>query len=131
MESSDRRKHPRVPFKAPAFLEHNAKVVYGEVRDISLHGMYMNVRGEYTAEEEADISLYFLRGPVTLSVTVPGRIARIGEDGIGFKSSHIDPLMLLSLESLLTFDSQDSPGILEDFIATVSSHSAGGTFLDS
>ncbi|CAG0981445.1 PilZ domain-containing protein [Geobacter sp.] len=116
MGSMERRRHPRVPFSAPAFLEKDSRITYGEVRDISLHGLYLSVRGDHEPDEEALVSIYFLSGSSTLTITVPGRIVRSGSDGIGFASPHLDPLQLLSYESVLSFG-YDPPQLMEEFLS--------------
>lgn len=116
MGQLERRRHPRVPFSAPAFLEKDSRVTYGEVKDISLHGLYLSVRGDHEPDEEALVSIYFLSGSATLTITVPGRIARTSEDGIGFTSPHLDPLQLLSYESIFSFG-HDSPHLMEEFLS--------------
>lgn len=119
MGGRERRQHPRVPFRAPAFLHRESEMVYGEVRDISRNGMYLSVRGDHAPDENAHVSVYLLSGSITLSVTVPGRIVRRGSDGIGFMSTHIDPLAILSYKSILSFSGYDPPQAMEEFLSHV------------
>lgn len=116
MGQSERRRHPRVPFSAPAFLERDSRITYGEVKDISLHGLYLSVRGDHEPGMEALVSIYFLNGTSTLTITVPGRIVRTSGDGIGFASPHLDPLQLLSYESIFSFG-YDPPHLMEEFLS--------------
>lgn len=111
----ERREHQRLAFTAPAFLEKDARVFFGQVRDISLHGMFLAVHGAHRREEDATISVYFISGPITLSVTVPGRVVRTGSDGIGFSSPHLDPSLLLTCESLLQHEGESPEQFMADF----------------
>ncbi|QSV47033.1 PilZ domain-containing protein [Geobacter benzoatilyticus] len=116
MGQFERRHFPRVPFSAPAFLQKDSIITFGEVRDISLHGLYLSVRGDHKPDEDALVSIYFLNGTSTLTITMPGRIVRTGTDGIGFASPHLDPLQLLSYESVLSFG-YESPQLMEEFLS--------------
>lgn len=119
MGSIDRRQHERVPFRAPAFLHQGKKVIFGEIRDISRNGLYLSVRGDHEPNRETDVTIYILKGTLTLSITVPGRIVRRGSDGIGFSSPYIDPLALLSSKSLLSYSDHDPALAMEEFISRV------------
>ena len=116
MGQYERRRHPRVPFSAPAFLEKDSRVTYCEVRDISHHGLYLSVRGDHEPNKDALVSIYFLSGTSTLTITIPGRIVRTGTDGIGFASPHLDPLQLLSYESVFSFG-YDPPQLMQEFLS--------------
>jgi len=125
----ERRRYPRIAFEAPAFLHKEANLMFGAVKDVSLNGMYLSVRGEHVRDEEAVVSIYLLKGPATLSVTLPGRIVRQGADGIGFNSPHIDPYTLLNFESILSHNSQDSPQLMAEFFSYISSQPGVREFL--
>lgn len=76
----------------------------------------MAVDGKYAPGEQAEISIYLLKGFTTLSVIIPGRIVRQGEDGIGFASNYVDPFALLCYESLLMLDRHNPSQFMQDFL---------------
>ncbi len=78
--------------------------------------MYMAVDGKFALGEQAEISIHLLEGLATISVTIPGRIVRQGEDGIGIASDYIDPFALLSYESLLMLNRHNPSQFMQDFL---------------
>lgn len=110
----ERRNYDRIPFNTPAFLNTRGKRFVGEVENISQKGMYVSVSGELDPDEYAEVSISLLRGSAALTLTIPGRIVRQGNDGIGFKSQYIDPSDILCYASLLDLPRKDSPQLMED-----------------
>ncbi|BDV44595.1 hypothetical protein GURASL_35180 [Geotalea uraniireducens] len=116
----ERRKHQRLTFSAPAFLEKDTRVFFGQVKDISQQGMFLAVHGDHRSEEDAAVSIYFISGPITLSVTVPGRVVRSGSDGVGFSSPHLDPYLLMTCESLMKHEGEAPERFMADFYEFIS-----------
>lgn len=112
----EQRHHDRLPFNAPMFLCKRGQRHFGEVENISQNGMFVSVSGKHLPGEYAEVSIYLLRGFAALSLTIPGRIVRQGNDGIGFQSDHIDPSSLLCYASLLNLHRKDTPQLMEEVL---------------
>lgn len=110
----EQRDYNRIPFNAPVFLNTRGKRLFGEVENISQTGMYVSVSGKHALGEYAEVSILLLRSFATLTLNIPGRIVRQGNDGIGFKSQYIDPFDILCYASLLDLPRKDSPQLMED-----------------
>lgn len=123
----ERRKYQRLAFSAPVFLEKDARVFFGQVKDVSREGAFLAVHGEHRTAESAAISIYFISGSITLSVTVPGRVVRTAADGVGFNSPHLDPSLLLTCEALLRHEKGGSERFMADFYEYVTSLPVGGS----
>ena len=115
----ERRKYRRIEFNAPVFIESRERVTFGEVHDISNMGAFIKTAGSYEPDEQVVTSIYFVEGGATLSVSIPGTVARITSDGIGFHSPHLDIYSLLHLEHLLVFNRGDAQNLTDDFYGYV------------
>ncbi|HEY5974297.1 MAG TPA: PilZ domain-containing protein [Geobacteraceae bacterium] len=111
----ERRKFRRIEFKTPAFIEHDHKVTFGEVENVSTSGAFIRTQGNFSATDRILASFYFLEGGATISVTVPGTIVRTVDGGVGVHSPQIDIYTLMHLEHLLLFNKGDSKRLSEEF----------------
>jgi hypothetical protein len=111
----ERRKFRRIEFRAPAFIEHDQKVTFGEVENVSNSGAFIRTHGAFSAKDRVLASFYFLEGGTTISVTVPGTIVRTAEGGVGVHSPHIDIYTLMHLEHLLLFNKGDDQRLSVEF----------------
>lgn len=118
----DKRHHPRIPFHAPAFVINDGKPVMSQVRNISDNGLFVSTRACYEKDETAFVAIYFLKKDVTLSVTLPCKVARLDNDGIGFVSRDMDPETLLFISNLLNKECDSSTELMESFYSYLIEH---------
>ena len=117
----ERRKHRRICFNAPVFIEGKENANFGEVNDISYKGAFIRTSGLFVPDENVVTSIYFVEGGSTLSVTMPGKIVRTTNDGVGFFSPHLDIYSILHFEHILAFNYGDSEKLTNDFYEYVTS----------
>src|SRR6266542_35841 len=96
----DRRHYPRIPFQAPAFIVKNEQPIFSQVQNISRSGIFVRTRCAYELDETVMVSLYFFNGSVTLSVTLPCKVARMENNGAGFTAQGIDLEEFLFIHNL-------------------------------
>jgi len=111
-----RRNATRIPFKTTAIVSQGGEPSLGEVRDVSLNGLYIATRCGYGKGENISVSLVLEQGDITLSVTVPCVISRASDSGIGCVARSFDPESLFSLDNLIRSHKDDSSGIMEAFL---------------
>jgi len=97
----DRRQSTRIPFKAAAQVVQNGKVIAGEIRDICLHGIFVNTGSHYEKGDKTLVSVYLQDGKTTLSVTLPCAVTRVSDTGIGCSSPHLEPETFLFISNLI------------------------------
>lgn len=97
----DRRQSTRIPFRAAAQVVQNGKPIPGEVRDICLHGMFVNTGSHCEKDDNTLVSVYLQDGKTTLSVTLPCVVTRVSDAGIGCSSPHLEPEAFLFLSNLI------------------------------
>ncbi|GFO66914.1 hypothetical protein GMLC_04930 [Geomonas limicola] len=97
----DRRQSTRIPFKAPAFVVQNGSAFASEIRDISRHGLFVDMPAPSGAGGSASVSIILKHAGRSLSVTVPCSVARVSGSGIGCSCNELDPETLLFFSNLL------------------------------
>ncbi len=99
----EQRRTRRIASHLPAAIEHNGSVYVVQICNLSNGGAYLKTHITYYLDEYVDLSIFFQDGKTTLSLTLPGRVVRADNNGIGIYSRHLDVSMLIRLESHLTF----------------------------
>ncbi len=112
---AERRKYRRIEFQAPAFIEHNNRTTFGAIRNVSNLGAFLETDGRFAVNDSVQLSIYFLEGSATLSVTIPGTVARLTDGGVGLFSPHLDVYKLLHLEHLLAFHKGNPQRLTDEF----------------
>jgi len=122
---AERRKYRRIEFQAPAFIEHNNRTTFGEIRNVSNMGAFLKTDGKFSVNDSVQLSIYFLEGAATLSVTIPGTVARLADGGVGLFSPHLDVYKLLHMEHLLAFHKGNAQRLTDEFYEYVMSTEDG------
>ena len=112
---AERRRYRRIEFQAPAFIEYNNRTTFGEIRNVSNMGAFLKTDGKFAVNDPVQLSIYFLEGSATLSVTIPGTVARLVDGGVGLFSPHLDLYKLLHLEHLLAFHKGNPQRLTDEF----------------
>lgn len=115
-EGVDKRKFSRITFHAPVYVSSKGMTYAGEVENVCHGGMFVKTVGDFINGEQVLVSVNFLEGSSKLSVTMPGRVARLSPEGIGVHSPHIDTHSLIHFESLLASTGNNRERLVEDFI---------------
>lgn len=112
---SERRKSRRREFRANALITNDDDAFSGEIRNISNMGAYLATKSSHAVNDPLELTIYFEHDANNLKVTVPCKVARIDEQGIGLVSSHIDPNTLLHLKLLFSLNKRDPKQLIEAF----------------
>jgi PilZ domain len=116
----ERRTSGRVEFIAPTSIEESSAYRpggYGKVVNISNSGAFIKTSESYALNDEVVVSIHLITGDATLSVTMPGTVARITEEGIGFHSPHLDVSSLLYFDDLMHSNKADTNQVQNDFFS--------------
>lgn len=124
---AERRKYRRIDFLAPAFIEYNDHTTFGEIRNVSNKGAFLKTDGKFAVNDSVQLSIYFLEGSATLSVTIPGTVARLADGGVGLFSPHLDVYKLLHMEHLLAFHKGNPQRLTDEFYEYVMATEDGST----
>jgi len=85
------------------------------VQNISRSGIFVRTRCAYELDETVMVSLYFFNGSVTLSVTLPCKVARMENNGAGLTAQGIDLEEFLFIHNLTHARSGNPARFMESF----------------
>jgi len=120
-----RRAFHRLDFHAPAFLHAGTKTVFGEVINISNHGMYLRTSGHLVENAPVDVTVYFNGDGATASITVPVRVVRTDGTGAGMYSPTLSVVSFLELQTLLACVPGHEETIFTEFYRMTENSSRG------
>lgn len=91
----ERRKHERTLFKADATVVCEGRTITGAVEDISVRGLYLKTSQHLPLGTTVNINIFLTGTSGNLSFTIPAKVVREGNDGIGFSYDRIDTKSVL------------------------------------
>lgn len=104
----NKRKRTRVEFQTLVTLKAGDKKLEGlESRDISLKGLYVDSKDKFPLDTLVDISLSLSGTTSSLSLTMEGRVVRVGDEGMGVDFTQIDMDSFFHLRNLVSYNSGD------------------------
>lgn len=110
-----RRAFHRLEFHAPVFVMDGTRTVFGELLNLSNYGMYVKTPARLEEQSLVEITVYFNEPAATASITVPVRVVRADDSGIGLYSPQISVSSFLGLRSLLACSGSDACTMFSDF----------------
>lgn len=84
------RKFDRFSFKADALVTYKDRTFTGEVADLSLKGLFVHTSEVVELDEVVKVSIHFRGADEKFSFTIPAKVVRRSEDGIGLSFQRID-----------------------------------------
>ena len=105
-KSRERREFPRVPFRVEATITgDHVTVVSGDVRDVSLKGLFAAGAGRLPAGCRCRVELV-LGGPEQeVHLSLGGRVTRVDSAGMGIEFLEMDLDALAHLNNLVQYNS--------------------------
>lgn len=109
MTFRENRQFRRIYLNLPAFIADNGKTTFGEVYNINNEGVFIDTsvlgknRADFELHDLVHTIFCFLGKNSTISMTVPGRIIRIADNGVAVHSQHFDTEFSLYIESMMSF----------------------------
>jgi hypothetical protein len=117
-DDADRREFTRVPFRVEAELVgDHATVVCGDVRDLSLNGLYAAGVGRLPPDSLCDVFLV-LGGPASETrLKMRGRVARVDRGGLAVQFLALGLDTFYHLRNLVLYNGADHARIEDEFKA--------------
>jgi PilZ domain len=112
----EQREHSRLDLYAQALImkEGTESVCSGEITNISDLGVYMATNGLFSTDDLVDLTIYFQHDAKKLSITVPCKVVRIDEKGVGLSSAHIETNILQELELIFYVNRDNTKKLIEE-----------------
>lgn len=112
----DRRNFSRVDFKVSALLQTDGTAIKGEVKDLSLHGLYLETQEIIPIGTTVEITIYLSATPEPVVINVSGSVARIVPGGLGCSFDKMDVDSFAHLRSIISYQSgSDDSKIMSEF----------------
>jgi hypothetical protein len=117
-DERERREFLRVPFRVEVTLKgDHTSVVSGDVRDVSLNGLYAAGAGRLPPGSRCEV-LLVLGGPGSeVRLSLRGRVARVDRAGMGVEFQDMALDAYYHLRNLVLFNSDDQARVEEEFKA--------------
>jgi len=109
------RNFSRVSFAIDALVTQAEITIKGEVRNISLQGLYIETDGKLEAGLPVDVSIQLSGTTPEVAIKATGSVVRIDENGIGIKFSKIDVDSFAHLRNVVSYQCGDGDKVIGEF----------------
>jgi hypothetical protein len=111
----EKRNFSRVDFKVSALLQAEGEVLKGEVKDLSLHGLYLATDQLLPIGTPVEITIYLSATDEPVVINVSGTVARLMPGGIGCSFDKMDVDSFAHLRSVISYQSGDESKVMAEF----------------
>jgi hypothetical protein len=112
----EKRNFSRVDFRVSALLQTDGTAIKGEVKDLSLHGLYLETQEVIPVGTTVEITIYLSATTEPVVINVSGTVARLVPGGIGCAFEKMDIDSFAHLRSIIAYQSGDDDSkIMNEF----------------
>ena len=108
------RKFSRVNFKVDATIKTAERQFHGDVKDLSMSGMFMVTNEQLQFGEPVDITIILTGTFPEIYVNFCGTVSRTDVNGIGFSFNKMDLDSYTHLKNIVTYNIDDAEKVLEE-----------------
>jgi hypothetical protein len=110
----NKRNFSRVPFKVSALLQSEGAALKGEVKDVSMHGLFIETAESLPVGTPVEITIY-LSSSEPIVINVSGSVVRCDDEGIGCVFDKMDVDSFAHLRSVIAYQVGDVAQVLTEF----------------
>jgi len=111
----EKRNFSRVDFKVSALLQSEGVALKGEVKDVSLHGLYLETDQVLPIGTPVEITIYLSATAEPVVIKVSGTVARLMSGGIGCAFDKMDVDSFAHLRSVISYQGGDESKVMAEF----------------
>ena len=111
----EKRNFSRVDFKVSALLQSEGVALKGEVKDLSLHGLYLATDQQLPIGTPVEITIYLSATIDPVVINVSGTVARLMPGGIGCSFDKMDVDSFAHLRSVISYQGGDETKVMAEF----------------
>ena len=108
------RKFSRVDFRVDATIKTAERQFQGDVKDLSMNGMFMLTAERLQLGDPVDISIILTGTSPQIDVNFSGIVSRIDENGIGFTFKKMELDSYTHLKNIVAYNIDDVEKVLEE-----------------
>lgn len=111
----ERRNFTRVDFKVSALLQAEGVALKGEVKDVSMHGLYLETDQLLPIGTPIEVTIYLSASIDPVVINVSGTVARHMPGGIGCAFDKMDLDSFAHLRSVISYQGGDESKVMAEF----------------
>jgi hypothetical protein len=108
------RKFSRVNFTVDATIKAADRQFHGEVKDLSMSGMYMLTTERLQHGNSVDITIVLTGTSPEININFLGEVSRIDENGVGFNFKKMDLDSYTHLKNIIAYNIDDAEKVFEE-----------------
>jgi hypothetical protein len=112
----EKRKFSRVPFLIKVKVNWRDKQITGEIGNLSLRGMFIQMPPTIPMGESLVVNLQLTGDSSDLKVSIGGKVVRDTPEGIGIEFEQIDLDSFIHLRNIVAYNSGNADHIDEEFL---------------
>lgn len=116
----EKRDFTRVTFKTEAVVDYKGREIRGEVKNLSLKGMFLLTPEKIEKNEEVSAKISLSGASSALFISVTGIVVRVEEDGLAFQLTGMDLDSFIHLKNVISYNEGDEGKIMEEFFKFMS-----------
>jgi hypothetical protein len=113
---ADGRHFSRVPFRIEAQVQSDHGTFYGEVKNLSLKGMYVAVPESHPVGEAVDIKIYLAHDNPVVMIEVQGEVVRTDSEGIAVRFTKVDLESFTHLRNVVSLNTGDADAVMDELL---------------
>jgi hypothetical protein len=110
----ERRSFSRVDFKVSALLQSEGVALKGEVKEVSMHGLFLETDQQLPVGTPVEITIYLSATVVPVVINVKGTVARLMPGGIGCAFDRMDVGSFAHLRSVISYQGRDESKVMAE-----------------
>lgn len=116
----EKRDFTRITFKTEAIVSLKDQEIRGEVKNLSLKGMFLLTPKKIDMNEEATIKILLSGASSELFISVTGLVVRVEENGVAFQLTGMDLDSFIHLKNVIAYNEGDEGKVMEEFFKFMS-----------
>jgi hypothetical protein len=113
------RQFTRVRFKVSATIKTAGRLFHGDVENLSMRGMFLGTDERLPVGEQAEITIALCATSPEVSITLNGKVCRLGEGGLGFAFEKIDLDSYTHLKNIIAYNIDDPEKVMEEIYHSI------------
>ena len=118
----EKRKTSRVEFDIKAVIQYNGSTIEGEVRDLSLQGMFFETEQNIPLGTRLTVDISLQGSTSDLVLKVMGTVVRHETAGIAIHFEEMDLDSFIHIRNIVAYNEGDGDKVREEFASMVKEH---------
>jgi hypothetical protein len=114
-DAQNKRRGTRVRFNVNAELSYGDETIRGEVRNLSLKGMLVDINTTVPENTELTITIYLSGSSSSLTLNMKGSVVRCDQNGLAILFKEIDVDSFIHLRSVVGYNEGNESKIMREF----------------